>query len=118
MDVWSLPEIQECRAELHSDMTADEATARFISFGGSVRLVLADRNYTFAKLEQRVSPEHAEPLMHLRLAGLGDDISHKLVHIRVRQHTLTNFLPCHSIFICMHQRALCITQYVEPHKET
>ena len=66
-------------------MLATDLLHRYTCFGGSVRYVLVNSEYSFENdLVPRVSSAKVEPLLRLDLAGLDDDISHKLMHIRVR----------------------------------
>ena len=85
LDICSLEEILACRAELYSDVTTEEAIARFTSFGGSMRLVLADRSFSFSTIENKMTAKDAEELLELRYASVNKDISHKVIQIRVRQ---------------------------------
>lgn len=102
MDIWSLAEILECRAELFSEMTAKEATTRFTSFGGSVRLVLANHQYKYAYIERCVTHVDAEQLLQLHLEGLSGGVSDALVHIRVRWLTLVLHCAIHCIDCKIH----------------
>lgn len=69
-------------------MSAQEAAERFISFGGSVRLVLAARDHEFRNTVPHVSPVDAEALLELRLTKLDDHVGGELVHFRVHWLTL------------------------------
>ena len=85
MDIWSWDEIAACHARLHQALAPSIVIERYTCFGGSVRYVLGKPEYSFEKdLKPLVSSAEVDPLMRLDLAGLNDDISHKLVHIRVR----------------------------------
>lgn len=85
LDVWSWNEILACQARLYPNMMAADLVHRFTCFGGSVRYVLVNTEYSFENdLVPRMSSAKVEPLLRLDLAGLEDDISHKLMHIRVR----------------------------------
>ena len=86
LDICSLYEILACRAELYDDLPAEEAVSRFTSFGGSMRLVLADRSYESSTIARKMTARDAEELLELRYASVSSkDISHKVIHIRVRQ---------------------------------
>ena len=66
-------------------MSSTDLVHRYTCFGGSVRYVLVNSEYSFENdLMPRVYPASVEPLLRLDLAGLDDDIGPKLMHIRVR----------------------------------
>ena len=85
MDIWSWEEIQACHARLYQALDLSTVSERFTCFGGSVRYVLGKPEYSFeGDLRPLVSSAEVDPLMRLDLAGIEDEIGHKLVHIRVR----------------------------------
>ena len=85
LDIWSWRELLACKARLYPSMSSTDLVNRYTCFGGSVRYVLFNSEYSFENdLVPRVSSTQVEPLMRLDLAGLDDEISHKLMHIRVR----------------------------------
>ena len=85
MDIWSWEEIQACHAQLYKQLDISTVSNRFTCFGGSVRFVLGKPEYSFEEdLRPQVSSSELDPLMRLDLAGMTDELSHKLVHIRVR----------------------------------
>ena len=83
LDICSLDEILACRAELYSGVTVEETVARFTSFGGSMRLVLAARSYDFSTIVRKMTASDAEQLLELRYANVSKGISHKVIMIRV-----------------------------------
>ena len=85
LDIWSWRELLACQARLYPSMSSADLVHRYTCFGGSVRYVLVKSEYSFENdLVPRVSFAKVEPLLRLDLACLDDDISHMLMHIRVR----------------------------------
>ena len=90
LDIWRLPEIEKCRQELYPHVTAAQAALRYTDFGGTIRLVLAKVDYTFAQLKAEVGAESVAALINMDLLGFRDKkISHSLAHIHVSIHEHT-----------------------------
>jgi hypothetical protein len=91
LPVWSLEEMETCRAELYSWVGACTMKDRYTYFGGVVRFVLAKPTFPFAKLMQKLSRADADRLIHLDMEDARSDVRHSLAHAQVSSTTVCRF---------------------------
>jgi hypothetical protein len=89
LPVWSLEEMESCRAKLYTWVDQDTMKDRFTHFGGVVRFVLAKPTYPFAKLMQKLSRADADRLIHLDMENARSDVRHSLAHAQVSRLGVT-----------------------------
>ncbi len=81
--MWSLEELEKCRAVLYPSVTPAEVEERYTQFGGVVRFVLEKLSYSFEELLQGLSREDAHRLLHLNMEDARSDVRHSLAHAQV-----------------------------------
>jgi hypothetical protein len=97
--LWHPVEVEKARARLYPHVTVTQAAERYVSFGGCVRLVLADHLTSWEEVSKQFGAKHVEQLSDLHLVGFSSDISHSLIHIRVgrrlrSRHFASTLLCC------------------------
>lgn len=83
LPVWSLEELEKCRAELFKHVTPATMRHRYTQFGGVPRAVLQQLEFTFQELLQKLTKGAAERLLVLDMAEARSDVRHSLVHAQV-----------------------------------
>ena len=81
--MWSLEELEKCRAVLYPLVPANMVEERYTQFGGVVRFVLEKLSYSFEELLQGLSREDAHRLLHLNMEDARSDVRHSLAHAQV-----------------------------------
>lgn len=81
--MWSLEELEKCRAELYPAVHPDVMKKRYTEFGGVVRYVLEQQDFLFKDLLQRLTRGAADELLHLDLENARSQVAHSLAHAQV-----------------------------------
>lgn len=92
LPVWSLEEMERCRAELYDWVDRDTMRDRYTHFGGVVRFVLAKPTYPFANLMRKLSRAEADRLIRSGLEDVRSDVYYSLAHAQVSSMTVGRFL--------------------------
>lgn len=94
--MWSLAELEKCRAVLYPELHPDTVKERYTQFGGVMRIVLDQRNnYSLENVLQGVSSRSAYRLLSL---DVEDDRS---VELHYLAHAQVGNLPQHPPHQCV-----------------
>jgi hypothetical protein len=89
MDVWTLPELQRCRAHTFSGLSAESVETRFDKWGGIPRYVLEKVDPRSQKLLEDAIGACSVSLIaqSLGASSVHAEVSNRILHLRVRANT-------------------------------